>query len=665
MLPGNRKIFPKFDPMKIALLGNPNTGKSSIFNLLTGMRQHVGNFPGVTVDKKEGSVKIKGETYSIIDFPGTYSVYPRSKDEQVVYDVLANSAHEDYPSVALVVADATNIERNLLLFSQIYDLNIPCVLALNMRDLAKGKGIEIDITALEVAFPAAKIVETNARAGFGKDRLLNALETADRKSVHAPFLPNAELAAVEDYKAQEAEAAARFEHIQLLVQKIKKVTLPKKQSFDTKLDRILVHPIFGYVIFSAILLIIFQFIFAVATIPMDLIDGSFSKFSAYISSLLPQGILSDLIAQGIIPGIGGVVVFVPQIALLFFFISLLEESGYLARVVFIMDRIMRPLGLNGKSVVPLMSSVACAIPGVMATRTISDWKERLITILVAPLMSCSARIPVYTLLIALVIPNKTLFHFFNLQGLVLFGLYALGLFAALLIAFILKQTIKTKEKGYLLLELPSFKPPQWKNVGMVVWEKLRVFVTDAGKVILAISIILWAMATFGPSNQMQLAEKNVRQSAKHSTLSKAETEQKVAAIRLENSYIGILGKTIEPVIRPLGYDWKIGISLITSFAAREVFVGSLATIYAVQDDGGENKRLIDRLREDKRADGKPTYTLASGVSLMIFYVFAMQCMATLAVVKRETKSWKWPLIQIGFMAALAYTGAWIAYTLLA
>jgi ferrous iron transport protein B len=651
--------------MKIALLGNPNTGKSSIFNLLTGMRQHVGNFPGVTVDKKEGTVKIKGETYSIIDFPGTYSVYPRSKDEQVVYDVLANSAHEDYPSVALVVADATNIERNLLLFSQIYDLNIPCVLALNMRDLAKGKGIEIDITALQLAFPAAKIVETNARAGFGKDRLLNALETADRKSVHAPFLPNAQLAAVEDFKAQEAEAAARFEHIQLLVQQIKKVTVPKKQSFDTKLDRILVHPIFGYVIFSAILLIIFQFIFAVATIPMDLIDGSFSKFSAYISSLLPQGILSDLIAQGIIPGIGGVVVFVPQIALLFFFISLLEESGYLARVVFIMDRIMRPLGLNGKSVVPLMSSVACAIPGVMATRTISDWKERLITILVAPLMSCSARIPVYTLLIALVIPNKTLFHFFNLQGLVLFGLYALGLFAALLIAFILKQTIKTKEKGYLLLELPSFKPPQWKNVGMVVWEKLRVFVTDAGKVILAISIILWAMATFGPSNQMQLAEKNVRQSAKHTTLSKAETEQKVAAIRLENSYIGILGKTIEPVIRPLGYDWKIGISLITSFAAREVFVGSLATIYAVQDDGGENKRLIDRLREDKRADGKPTYTLASGVSLMIFYVFAMQCMATLAVVKRETKSWKWPLIQIGFMAALAYTGAWIAYTLLA
>jgi ferrous iron transport protein B len=651
--------------MKIALLGNPNTGKSSIFNLLTGMRQHVGNFPGVTVDKKEGTVKIKGETYSIIDFPGTYSVYPRSKDEQVVYDVLANSAHEDYPSVALVVADATNIERNLLLFSQIYDLNIPCVLALNMRDLAKGKGIEIDITALQLAFPAAKIVETNARAGFGKDRLLNALETADRKSVHAPFLPNAQLAAVEDFKAQEAEAAARFEHIQLLVQQIKKVTVPKKQSFDTKLDRILVHPIFGYVIFSAILLIIFQFIFAVATIPMDLIDGSFSKFSAYISSLLPQGILSDLIAQGIIPGIGGVVVFVPQIALLFFFISLLEESGYLARVVFIMDRIMRPLGLNGKSVVPLMSSVACAIPGVMATRTISDWKERLITILVAPLMSCSARIPVYTLLIALVIPNKTLFHFFNLQGLVLFGLYALGLFAALLIAFILKQTIKTKEKGYLLLELPSFKPPQWKNVGMVVWEKLRVFVTDAGKVILAISIILWAMATFGPSDQMQLAEKNVRQSANHTNLSKAETEQKVAAIRLENSYIGILGKTIEPVIRPLGYDWKIGISLITSFAAREVFVGSLATIYAVQDDGGENKRLIDRLREDKRADGKPTYTLASGVSLMIFYVFAMQCMATLAVVKRETKSWKWPLIQIGFMAALAYTGAWIAYTLLA
>lgn len=651
--------------MKIALLGNPNTGKSSIFNLLTGMRQHVGNFPGVTVDKKEGTVKIKGETYSIIDFPGTYSVYPRSKDEQVVYDVVSNPSHEEYPAVALVVADATNIERNLFLFSQLYDLNIPCVLALNMRDLAKTKGIEINIEALQIAFPAASIVETNARAGFGKERLLNALQTADRTSKHAPFLPNARLAAVDDFKAQEEEAANRFELIQQLVQKIKIETVKKKQSFDTKLDRILVHPIFGYLIFAAILLIVFQFIFAVATIPMDLIDGSFSTFSSYIASLMPKGILSDLIAQGIIPGIGGVVVFVPQIALLFFFIALLEESGYLARVVFIMDRIMRPLGLNGKSVVPLLSSVACAIPGVMATRTISDWKERLTTILVAPLMSCSARIPVYTLLIALVIPNKTLFHFFNLQGLVLFGLYALGLIAALFIAFILKHTIKTKEKGYLLLELPSFKPPQWKNVGLVVWEKLRVFVTDAGKVILAISIILWAMATFGPSERMQLAEKQARISGQKQALSSEETAQKVAAVRLENSYIGLLGKTIEPVIQPLGYDWKIGISLITSFAAREVFVGSLATIYAVQDDGGENKRLIDRLREDKRADGRPTYTLASGVSLMIFYVFAMQCMATLAVVKRETKSWKWPLIQIGFMAALAYTGAWIAYTLLA
>lgn len=651
--------------MKIALLGNPNTGKSSIFNLLTGMRQHVGNFPGVTVDKKEGTLKIKGETYSIIDFPGTYSVYPRSKDEQVVYDVVSNPSHEEYPAIALVVADATNIERNLFLFSQLYDLNIPCVLALNMRDLAKTKGIEINIEALQTAFPSASIVETNARAGFGKERLMNALQTADRTSKHAPFLPNARLAAVDDFKAQEEEAANRFELIQQLVQKIKIETVKKKQSFDTKLDRILVHPIFGYLIFAAILLIVFQFIFAVATIPMDLIDGSFSTFSSYIASLMPKGILSDLIAQGIIPGIGGVVVFVPQIALLFFFIALLEESGYLARVVFIMDRIMRPLGLNGKSVVPLLSSVACAIPGVMATRTISDWKERLTTILVAPLMSCSARIPVYTLLIALVIPNKTLFHFFNLQGLVLFGLYALGLIAALFIAFILKHTIKTKEKGYLLLELPSFKPPQWKNVGLVVWEKLRVFVTDAGKVILAISIILWAMATFGPSERMQLAEKQARISAQKQALSTEETAQKVAAVRLENSYIGLLGKTIEPVIQPLGYDWKIGISLITSFAAREVFVGSLATIYAVQDDGGENKRLIDRLREDKRADGRPTYTLASGVSLMIFYVFAMQCMATLAVVKRETKSWKWPLIQIGFMAALAYTGAWIAYTLLA
>jgi ferrous iron transport protein B len=397
---------------------------------------------------------------------------------------------------------------------------------------------------------------------------------------------------------------------------------------------------------------------------MDFIDGLFVSFSNWSSDILPAGLLNDLISQGIIPGIGGVVVFIPQIALLFFFISILEESGYLSRVVFIMDKIMRPFGLNGKSVVPLISSVACAIPGVMAARTIADWKERLITILVAPLMSCSARIPVYTLLISLVIPQKYLFGFINLQGVVLFALYFLGLLSALVIAIILKLLIKNKEKGFLLLELPSYKMPRWSNVGINVLEKVKIFILDAGKIILSISIILWALATFGPGENMDGAEKYVRANPSFEKLTIEEQNQHVAAARLESSYIGIFGKAIEPAIRPLGYDWKIGISLITSFAAREVFVGSLATIYAVQDDGGENVRLIERLKNEKNKHNVPVFTLASGVSLMIFYVFAMQCMATLAVVKRETNSWKWPLIQVVFMGFIAYFGALISFQLL-
>ncbi len=650
--------------MKIALLGNPNTGKSSVFNMLTGLRQQVGNFPGVTVDKKFGVFNLSNEEHTLIDFPGTYSIYPRSKDEQVVYDVLKNDQHPDYPELAIVVADESNLERNLFLFTQVYDLQIPVILVLNMADLAKKNGKSINIPALEEAFPGAKIVETTARVGMGKERLLQAIQTISKEKHTERFYANARICDLDDSKGQETEATERYGLINEILKRVQTTSTNKTEQTSNKLDRILVHPIFGYLIFGGILMIIFQFIFAFAAYPMDFIDGVFADFSAWLIQELPTGLFSDLISQGIVPGIGGVLVFIPQIALLFFFIALLEESGYLARVVFIMDRIMRPLGLNGKSVVPLLSSVACAIPGVMATRTISDWKERMITILVAPLMSCSARIPVYTLLIALVIPKATVLGFLNLQGLVLFGLYTLGLVAALLIAALLKLLIKTREKGFLLLELPSYKSPRWGNVGITVWEKVRVFVWDAGKVILAISIILWAMATFGPGDRMEKAALNAENHAKELKLSQNETDRFVASAKLENSYIGIMGKGLEPVIKPLGYDWKIGISLITSFAAREVFVGSLATIYAVQEDGGENKRLIDRMRSERRADGTPVYSLASGASLMVFYVFAMQCMATLAVVKRETKSWKWPLIQMGFMGALAYLGAFITYLIL-
>jgi ferrous iron transport protein B len=649
--------------MNIALIGNPNTGKSSVFNLLTGLRQHVGNFPGVTVDKKTGNIDIGGLNCTIVDLPGTYSIYPRSADEEVVYTVLSNQENEEYPDKVIVVVDASNLERNLFLFSQIYDLGIPVIMALNMTDIAQRKGISIRLDELEKAFPGAVIVPMNARVGLGKDRLIDALSIQQSTDQWQAFLPEHHLAPITDLKEQEREAEARYLKITSLFSAVVHLEQPKTKSISA-IDKWLVHPIFGYVFFATILLVIFQFIFAFASIPMDFIDVAFTAFSGWSANVLPEGVLTDLISEGIIPGIGGVIVFVPQIAILFFFLALLEESGYLARVVFIMDRLMRPLGLNGKSVVPLLSSVACAIPGIMATRTISDWKERIITILVSPLMSCSARIPVYTLLIALVIPNERVLGILNLQGLVLFGLYALGLLSALVVAAVLKGIIRSKDRGYLLLELPSYKAPQWRNVGVTVWEKIRVFIMDAGKVILAISIVLWALASYGPGDSMEKSAARVEREAKTQGLSTQKTEQMIASEKLKHSYIGRMGKAIEPLISPIGYDWKIGISLITSFAAREVFVGSLATIYAVQDEGEENKRLIDRLRAEKNRDGSPVYSIASGVSLMIFYVYAMQCMATLAVVKRETKSWKWPFIQVAFMGLLAYVGALIAFNLL-
>jgi ferrous iron transport protein B len=648
--------------MKIALLGNPNTGKSSVFNLITGLRQQVGNFPGVTVEKKTGTLQIDGDAHTLIDFPGTYSLYPRSKDEHVVYSVLSDENSEDYPDVVVVVVDQSNLERNLFLFSQIYDLGLPTILVLNMSDLAQRNGLSVDSEKLNTFFPAARIVTTNARVGMGKERLMTAI--SDMSKITPEKRTPIPLCQVDDITCQEQEASSRYTFISEVISTSMSKVEAEKKAVVSALDRFFVHPIFGYLIFAAILFVVFQFIFAFAAIPMDLIDTSFAEFGEWLSNALPKGVFSDLVCKGIIPGIGGVLVFVPQIALLFFFISILEETGYLSRVVFIMDRLMRPLGLNGKSVVPLMSSVACAIPGVMATRTISDWKERMITILVAPLMSCSARIPVYTLLIALVIPKTTILGIFNLQGLVLFGLYTLGLVAALLVAVILKFILKSRDRGFLMLELPTFKSPRWGNVGITVWEKVKVFMLDAGKIILAISILLWALATYGPSESMKKNIALAKKEAKEFHLTEAETNQRVASAKMESSYIGHLGHFIEPAIKPLGYDWKIGISLITSFAAREVFVGSLSTIYSVNETDDVNKRLIDKMRAEKRADGTQVYTLAAGASLMVFYVFAMQCMATLAVVKRETNSWKWPLIQIGFMGALAYFGALITFNLL-
>jgi ferrous iron transport protein B len=650
--------------MKIALLGNPNTGKSSVFNVLTGLRQTIGNFPGVTVEKKSGSIKIKGENHVITDLPGVYSLYPRSKDEEIVYSVLTDPTSEEFPDLIVYVADAANLERNLLFFSQLYDLGLPLILVLNMWDVTEKRGITIDINKLKSFFPDIEIVVANARIGFGKSRILESIENYQTKERSYQLISNYKPVSKESSTEQAEEANQRFKKIKSIIREVEAQAQNKTDNFSRKIDRILTHRILGYAIFLMVLLIVFQFIFSFASIPMDFIDGAFVNLSNLISNSLPKGMFNDLISQGIIPGIGGVVVFIPQIALLFFFISLLEETGYLARVVFIMDRIMRPLGLNGKSIVPLMSSAACAIPGIMSARTIADWKERMITILVAPLMSCSARIPVYTLLISLVIPNKQILGFLNLQGVVLFGLYLLGIVAAIIVALILKQLIGAREKGFLLLELPSYRSPRWSNIGINILEKVKVFVLDAGKIILAISIVLWALASFGPGGQMAKSERKLTQSTGFQKLSAADQEQKIASAKLEASYIGILGKTIEPVIRPLGFDWKIGISLITSFAAREVFVGSLATIYSVNNDSDSNLKLIDKMKREKNSSGKLVYNLASGVSLMIFYVFAMQCMATLAIVKRETLSWKWPFIQILYMGFLAYFGAFVTFQML-
>jgi ferrous iron transport protein B len=645
--------------MKIALIGNPNTGKSSVFNLLTGLRQHVGNFAGVTVDKKTGSWKIGNETHELIDFPGIYSIYPRTKDEEVVYKVLSNPKDENFPDLALIVLDASNLKRNLLLCTQILDLQIPSIVILNMWDVNKKRGIQVDADLLSEKL-GVSVIPFVARVGLGKGRLEKEIEQKKSVATKFPTIHHFELKNLNDEVRKQQESVFRFDKIQALVKQVEQVKHSKTDEVSRSLDKWLTHPVFGYFLFLLILAVVFQFIFYFASYPMDFIDKKFGHLSTWLASFLPEGLFVDLLTQGIVPGVGGVLIFVPQIALLFFFISLLEESGYLSRVVFIMDRLMRPFGLNGKSVVPLMSSVACAIPGVMATRTISDWKERLITILVAPLMSCSARIPVYTLLIALVIPNKVVGGIFQLQGLVLLGLYLLGIVAALLLSILLKQFITNKSPGFLLMEMPGYKMPQWKNVGLTVWEKVRVFIMDAGKIILAISIVLWALANFSPSGASERAIRDLTKSEVFQNANQETKTQLIAATKIEQSYIGHLGRWIEPVIKPLGYDWKIGIALITSFAAREVFVGSLSTIYAVESQD-DNQSLLERMKSERHRDGRPVFSLASGLSLMVFYVFAMQCMATLAVVKRETKSWRWPLFQLFFMGALAYSAAFLVF----
>lgn len=679
--------------LNVALLGNPNSGKTSLFNQLTGLNQKVGNFPGVTVDKKTGTaILASGQKINILDLPGTYSLYAKSKDEQVVTDILTDTADKNSPDLLIVTIDASNLRRNLLLLSQAIDLGLPTILALNMVDLADrlGKGITVSTLEEEYQIP---IVPINARKGEGIEEIKNVIGSSielrqmpfldinelvgseiSKKinlSDQTPYLNLHQLLSTNEVNEEEAQGiqtkdtTLRYGKINRIV---KKVEQPKEQTgikvYTDKIDQILTHKVWGYLIFISILFVIFQAIFSLASWPMDLIDKYVSGFSNWLGYTLPAGVLTDLLKDGIVPGIGGVLIFIPQIAILFAFIALLEESGYMSRVVFLMDKIMRKVGLNGKSVVPLISGVACAIPAIMATRNIENWKERLITIFVTPLISCSARLPVYSILIALVIPDETVLGFLNIQGLVLLGLYLLGFLAAMLTAWLLKIVIKTGERSFLIMELPTYKKPRWKNVGLVILEKIRTFTFEAGKIIVAISIVLWVLASYGPSKQMNAAEEVVKASFTEPNYSQEEYNIKLANYKLEHSYAAILGKTIEPAIKPLGFDWKIGIALVTSFAAREVFVGTMATLYSVQSGSDEMTSLKSKMKNEISPEtGKLVFSLPVGLSLMIFYAFAMQCMSTLAVVYRETKGWKWPILQTIYMSALAYIMALIVFTI--
>ena len=648
--------------MKAALVGNPNAGKTSIFNLLTGLDQKVGNYPGVTVDKKWGHFNHQGTDVELLDLPGLYSVYPKSQDEEVVFQVLSEKDHPDHPDLVIVVMDATNLERNLFLATQILDLGIPSLLIANMMDLVDKDPFDINLEKLSELLGGVPLIPFNARLTQDLAHLKSALLGVSLEAAPKPHAH--EFIDLKDWnlgiQEEVALGEARYKRIGQILSFCQ--PSPRQRSVKhQKWDQILTHPLWGYLIFLSLLALIFQSIFAWSEVPMNLIDTVFLSMSQWAQATLPTGPLTNLISQGLIPGLGGVMIFIPQIALLFGFIFVLEETGYMARVVFITDQLMRPFGLNGRSIVPLISGMACAIPAVMATRIIDHWKERLITIMVVPLMSCSARLPVYTLLIALVVPDVS-WGIFNLKGMVLMALYLVGFVAALLSALIFKRILKTKEKSFLVMELPDYKTPRWSNLGLTMLEKSKVFVLEAGKVILSISVILWVLASYGPDDQIASAIAKIPVPTE--SAQQAEYQQKVKSVALEQSYIGRAGKWMEPAIRPLGYNWQIGISLITSFVAREVFVGSMATIYSVGETFESDQTLLERMSHQRNSQGEPVYTLASGISLMLFYAFAMQCMSTLAVVRRETKSWKWPLIQLVYMTALAYISAMIAFNLL-
>ncbi len=700
--------------LHIALVGNPNSGKSSIFNSLTGLNQKIGNFPGVTVDKKTGLSNIS-ETLKayIIDLPGAYSLYPKRHDEWVSYKVLINQDKDVSPDIFLLIADASNLKRNLLFCSQLIDLKKPVVVALTMMDIAKKKNIQIDIGGLEREL-GVPVIPVNPRKNKGIKELKKAIEQTAENLYKTPardfidsnaFAPQAvkeiqeRFAGFSDYhavhylinhenfdldtatqdvienieirnkfnptKTQAEEIMLRYGRIKhIMKQTVVEADPLQKALFTEKLDNILLHRVWGYLILITVLFLLFQSIFWVAQYPMDAIEWSFAKLGGFLGSILSDGWLSDVLINGVLAGLSGIMIFIPQIMILFGLITLLEDTGYMARISFLTDKVMRKAGLNGKSVMPMISGFACAVPAIMSARNIENKKERLLTIMCTPLMSCSARLPVYTILIALIIPKHLYFGFLSVQGLVMMALYLLGTVMALVTAYIFKWFIKSIERSYFILELPVYRGPRWKNIFYTMVEKAKVFVFNAGKIIMVISLLLWVLSSFGPKERMKTASEKYEALAIANPSQAVQYNKERKTALLENSYAGILGKSIEPAIQPLGYDWKIGIALITSFAAREVFVGTMATLYSVGEDKDKDyTTLRQKMEAAVRPDGTKVYDLATGLSLLVFYVLAMQCMSTLAVVKRETRSWKWPIIQLLYMTGLAYVMSWVVYTI--